>query len=209
MISGIRLEAPQWAAVRATVWVCGAALLASSCTGCATLTRRTLAEVKGADSDASPVPGTGGHDYGRFAGVQIIPPRTKLGGLVSSEFSSQLAAKLEEVLIRASRAPFKGGSPTLTIESEILWYHRGGITTIMPERFSVVLYTLRADGGEYGRVQVVTKSGAARTEDVDLAESNARELANYLRRNGATRGGPALEEERDEDDEDDRAPDDE
>lgn len=200
MILRFRSESVHGAAVCAIGWLCVAALLASSCTGCATLTRRTLAEVKGADSDASAVPGTGGHEYGRFTGVQIIPPRTKLGGLVSSEFSSQLAAKLEEELIRASRAPFKGGSPTLTVESEILWYHRGGISTIMPERFAVVLYTLRADGGEYGRVQVVTKSGAARTEDVDLAESNARELGNYLRKNGATRGGPAFEEDREPDD---------
>lgn len=186
--------------MRTFLILCLISLGIMSATGCATLARRTLAEAKGADSDANPVPGSGGRNFGSFNGAQIIPPTTNLGGLVSTEFKSQLSAALEEVLIRESKAPLKGGSPTLTVESEIMWYHRGGISTIMPERFAVVLYTLRSEGGEVGRIQVVTKSGAARTDDRELAESSAEELATYLRKHGANKGGSS--DDREEDDED-------
>lgn len=150
--------------------------------GCTTIARRTLAEAKGATSDASTVPGMGGHDFTRYSGVQIMPARSSLGGLVSSGFSAQLGAELEKALVRGEKASFKGGSPTLGVEPEIMWYHKGGIGAIMPERFAVVLYRLRADGGEVGRVQIVTKSGATRTGDDDLAESSAEELARHLRK---------------------------
>ncbi len=149
-------------------------------TGCMTAAKRVLKEGKGASSKSEPVPGMSGGDFTRFRSVQIVPPRTNLGGLVSTEFNSFLVTSLREELVNDEDAMFKGGSPTLTIEPEIMWYHRGGIGGVMPEKFVVALFWLKEGGSEIGRVQIVTKSEATRTGDDDLAESMAAGLAKYF-----------------------------
>jgi len=93
-----------------------------------------------------------------------------------------LTTQLRKQLTQGKDAPFHGGSPTLTIEPQIQWFHKGG--AIMPEKFAVVLYYLKGEGEDLGRVQVITKSEATRTDDDDLAESSAKELAKYFRKHG-------------------------
>lgn len=144
--------------------------------------KRTFQEVRGATSKAEPVPGTAGRDFTRYKSVQIVPPQTNLGGLVSAEFKSQLVTAMHKELVTDEDAMFRGGSPTLTIEPEILWYHRGGISGAFPEKFAVALFWLKEGGSEVGRVQIVTKSAAARTGDDAMAESMAERLAKFLKR---------------------------
>jgi len=150
--------------------------------GCTTMAKRTFHEFKGSSSDASPVPGTGGGSFARFGGVTVAPPRSDLGGLVNSKFNSCLVTELRKHLADDKDAPFKGGTPALSIEPEISYFHKGG--GVFPEKIAVVLYWLKGDGADMGRVQVVTKSEASGTGDDDLAQSNAKELAKYFEKHG-------------------------
>ena len=152
-------------------------------TGCMTAVKRAYKEGKGASSKAEPVrlPGTELADYTRYKSVQIVPPRTNLGNLVTPEFKSHLVSSMRQALVEDEEAIFKGGSPTLTIEPEVMWYHRGGIGGVFPEKFAVVLFWMKEGNNEIGRIQIVTKSEAARTEDDALAESAAGRLAKYLK----------------------------
>lgn len=150
--------------------------------GCTTMAKRTFKEFKGSSSDADPVPGTGGGDFARFGSVTIGPPRTDLGSLVNAKFSSSLTNELRKFLSEDKDAPFKGGGTALSIEPEIRYFHKGGGP--FPEKIAVVLYWLKADGADYGRVQVVTKSEASGTGDDDLAQSNAKGLAKYFEKHG-------------------------
>lgn len=151
--------------------------------GCTTMAKRTFKEFKGSSSDAEAVPGTGGGNFSRFASVTVAPPRTDNGGLVNSKFTSSLSNQLRKYLSEDKDAPFKGGgSPALQIEPEIVYFNKGG--SLFPEKVAVVLYWFKAEGGDYGRVQVATKSEASGTGDDDLAESNAKELAKYFEKHG-------------------------
>ena len=150
--------------------------------GCMSIASRAFEEAQGVSSDFEQVPGTGGGSFARFAGVKIAPPRSELGGLVNPTFTSALTTQLRKQLTQGKDAPFHGGSPALTIEPQIQWFHKGG--AIMPEKFAVVLYYLKGEGEDLGRVQVITKSEATRTGDDDLAESSAKELAKYFRKHG-------------------------
>lgn len=158
----------------------GAFLMAN--TGCMTMAKRTLKEAKGASSDSEIVPGTGGANLAKYTGAQIAAPRTEAGGLVSTEFKSELTTALRKFLITEDEAPLKGSSPMVSIEPVVQWYHRGGVGGLMPEKYAVVMYYLKENGSEVGRVQIVTKSEAARTGDESLAESNAEELASFFKK---------------------------
>lgn len=165
-------------------------LVGSTIAGCGpgTLAKRALSEMVGAKSDAEIVPGTGADNFARFNGVQIRTPRTDLGGLVSTEFRSELMTALREQLTGDDDAPFRGGgSPLLTIDPVIQWYHRGGIGGLMPERFAVVLFWMKSEGQDVGRVQIVTKSEASRTGDRDLATDMAEELRGFFEERGKKR----------------------
>ncbi|OWY69623.1 hypothetical protein B7486_19915 [cyanobacterium TDX16] len=153
-------------------------------TGCSKVVGRAVNEMKGSSSKSEPVPGMSGGSFASYQGVTIAPPRTELGGLVSTEFKTQLSAQLRKYLVTEKDAPFKGSSPMLTIEPAIMWYHRGGVGGLMPEKFVVTLFYLKADGADIGRVQIVTKSKAAGSGDDDLAESAAKELVDYFQDHG-------------------------
>lgn len=163
--------------------VCGflaVTVLAGS--GCTTVAKRAFKEAKGASSDFDIVPGTGASGYSQYAGVTIEQPRTELGGLVSTSFKSELVKALKEELTMGDDAPFRGGSPTLTIEPHIMWFNKGGL--VFPDKHAIVLYYLKANGAEVGRVQIATKSEAARTGDGALAESSAEELCKFFEKHG-------------------------
>ncbi|HKQ49760.1 MAG TPA: hypothetical protein VJZ71_16925 [Phycisphaerae bacterium] len=146
--------------------------------GCTTMAKRAFKEAKGAGSDAEPVPGSGGGAFAQFQGVNIAAPRTDLGGLVNAGFMNILPTELRKHLTQEKDAPFKGSGATLSIEPEVRYFHKGGGP--FPTKIAVVLYWLKADGADYGRIQVVTKSEATGTGDDDLAASSAKELASYL-----------------------------
>ena len=152
--------------------------------GCGTMVKRTVGEVKGAGSDATSVPGSGGESYARFQAVEIQTPQSELGGLLPAEFKTMLATDLRKELTQGKEPVFTGGSPAVTIEPHIMWYNKSN--AMMPNKYVVVLYYIRGEGAELGRVQVVTKSGATGTGPDDLADSSAKEMAKYFRKHGRT-----------------------
>jgi hypothetical protein len=158
----------------------GVALLAGS--GCTTVAKRTFKEMKGASSDFDIVPGTSVSGYSQYNSVDIKPPTSELGGLVSTSFSNDLVSHLRKELTQGDDAPFRGGPPALTIEPHIMWFNKGG--SVFPDKHAIVLYYLKADGVEVGRVQVATKSEASRTGDSALAESSAEELVKFFEKHG-------------------------
>lgn len=150
--------------------------------GCGTVAKRAFKEVKGASSKAQPVPGTSVSRYSRYQGVSISNPRTDLGGLVDRKFTSALGTALRKELTTDKDAPFRGGSPTLTIEPEVAWYSEaGGLGGMLgSDSYAVVLFWLSEDGSPLGKVQIVTKSAASRTGEDDMANSMAKKLAGFF-----------------------------
>ncbi len=166
-----------------------ALLLASTLpgTGCSFLLKRTYKEAKGAGAKAADVPGTVQTDFREYKGVQIEAPRSELGDLVVPAFLDSVKPMLVAQLTQPSEdgevpAVFPGGEPVLTVTPQIMWYHeRGGAGGILgSDSFAIGLFRLSANGTEVGRVQVVTKSGASRTEPPDMAEAMAKGLRRYI-----------------------------
>lgn len=168
--------------MRRMIFAIAAGVLLMTSTGCGTMVKRTFAEVKGASSKAEPVPGTGGASYARFGSVTIEPAKTELGSLVPSEFGSMLAAQLRKALTQGKEPIFAGGAPALTIEPHIMWFNKSN--ALFPHKYAVVLFYLKGDGAEMGRVQIVTKSEATGTGVDDLAEDMAKELGDYFGKHG-------------------------
>ncbi len=150
--------------------------------GCGTVAKRALKEVAGAGSKAMAVPGTSTSQFARFNSVEIKPPRTDLGGLVDRKFSIALSSSLKSELVSGKDPVFHGGSPVLEIDPEITWYNEsGGLGGLLgSDSYAVVLFWLSSEGAPAGKVQVVTKSGASRTGEDDMAKSMAGELAKFF-----------------------------
>lgn len=155
--------------------------------GCSFLLKRTYKEAKGATAKAAEVPGTLTTDFKAFKGLQVETPETELDGLVVKDFLDSVKPMLVTHLAMPEEgeevpAVFPGGEPVLTISPKIMWYHeRGGAGGILgSDSFAVGLFRLSAGGSEVARVQVVTKSGASRTEPPDMAEAMAKGLKRYI-----------------------------
>jgi len=157
--------------------------------GCSTVAKRALKEVAGAGSKAVSVPGTSTSQFSRFNSVKITPPRTDLGGLVDRKFSSALAGALRSELVSGKDPVFHGGSPVLDIDPEITWYSEsGGLGGLLgSDSYAVALFWLSSEGAPVGKVQVVTKSGASRTGEAEMAKSMAGELAKFLKKGRPSR----------------------
>ncbi len=168
--------------MRRMIFAMAAGVLLMSGTGCGTMVKRTFAEVKGASSKVEPIPGTGGGSFARFGSVTIETPRTELGSLVPSEFGSMLAAELRKALMQGKEPIFAGGTPALTIEPHIMWFNKSN--ALFPHKYAVVLFYLKGDGADMGRLQIVTKSEATGTGYDDLAEEMDKELGDYFGKHG-------------------------
>jgi hypothetical protein len=156
----------------------------SGCMG--TVAKRAFSEVAGASAKALPVPGLATSRFAQFQGVKINPAHSDLGGLVSARFTGALSGALREALVTGKDAAFTGGSPTMEIDPVVTFYSEaGGLSELMgSDSYAVVLYTLSADGAPFGKVQVVTKTAAARTGDEDLAKASAKGLAQFFEKYG-------------------------
>ncbi|MBN2563634.1 MAG: hypothetical protein JXQ75_22165 [Phycisphaerae bacterium] len=152
--------------------------------GCGTAAKRVLKEVQGASSEARAVPGTHTATLATYQAVKIDNPRSDLGGLVDSRFSGVLLGALRGALTEGEEPVFRGGSPVLEIQPEITFYSEaGGLGSILgSDSYAVVLFWLSADGAPVGKVQVVTKSGASRTGEADMAKSMADGLAGFMKK---------------------------
>lgn len=157
------------------------------CSGCmGTVAKRALSEVAGASSKGHAVPGLATSKITACQGVKIGAPRTDLGSLVSSRFSGALPGALRKALTQGKEPMFSGGSPTLEIDPQITWYSEaGGLGGLLgSDSYAVVLFWLSCDGSPLGKVEVVAKTGAARTSDEDMADAVAKGLANFLKDQG-------------------------
>jgi len=160
-------------------------LMITTQTGCTTALKRAFVEAAGESSEARVVPGSTIH-YKSYKAVEIAPIRSDIDRLVDPAFLRTLPLHLRTALTQRgdgdAEPPFPGGSPTLRIEPEISWYHvPGSLGDILGKnKYAVVLYWLYAEDRPLGKVMVVTKSGASRTDGGDLAESNTRELADWF-----------------------------
>lgn len=152
--------------------------------GCGTALKRGFKEFKGAGSKAAEVPGIRSGGFAQYKGVTIGQPRSDLGRLVDSKFTVALPGAMRKALTTGEKPLFRGGSPTLTIDPEITWYHEsGGLGGILgSDSFAVALFWLSDGGTPLGKVQVVTKSGASRTGEADMAKSMAKGLARWFKK---------------------------
>jgi hypothetical protein len=150
--------------------------------GCGMAAKRVFSEVAGASSKAQVVPGTAAGRFSQFEGVKVGAPHSSLGGLVNSRFTGALPTALRDALSTGKDAPFPGGSPILEIDPEVTFYSdKGAFGDLFgSDAYAVVLYTLSSEGAPLGRLQVVTKSAAARTDESDMAKSNAKSLAQFF-----------------------------
>lgn len=157
-------------------------------TGCMTAAKRVLKEAQGATSKTTTFPDSSRNVYQEFRGVTVSQPTSDVEPLVSRAFSSALRVEIINQLSKADEPLFGGGEPAINIEPRILWFHAtSGLGDILGHySFTVVLYTITASGQTLDHVQIVTKSAAARTDDADLAKSNAEELVKWFeaRRDG-------------------------
>ncbi len=165
------------------------ALALSLNAGCSHIIKRSLKEAKGATAKAAEVPGTLITDFSAFAAVEVSEPQNRLGGLVNSEFIHALRPMLVRQLAEEEACPFPGGhrsdatGPMLHVETDIMWYHDrgGGLAAVLgKDSFAIALFTLSDGNAEVARVQVVTKSGASRTDSPEMAEELAKGLARFI-----------------------------
>lgn len=151
--------------------------------GCTSVLKRGFKEAQGASTKPYEVPGTLAGDLSSFKGVNVSAPQTKLGGLVSAKFRQALPAALRKHLVEEEEAPLKGGTPIVNMEPEIMWYYDAtGVSELAGSNsYANVLYTFSENGNPLGQVLLVTKNASSREGDEDLAESNAKELAAWLK----------------------------
>lgn len=161
--------------------VCLAFLLGTS-SGCGTIIKRVYNEAKGATSKVVTVPGSQTARYADFNAVEITPPRSELGTLIPNTYEREYMKQMKIFLVTDEEAPFKGTEPVLKLDPQIYWYNKGGIKGAFPNQHVVVFFELRAGQELIGKMQVATKSEAARTDDEDMAESLAKGVAKYFRK---------------------------
>lgn len=151
-------------------------------TGCGPgmVVKRFISEAKGASSEATIVPGTVNSRFNTYRGVHIEVPRTQLGRLVTTDFMAALREHLRERLVKEDDAPFPGGEPHLTLQPRVMWYDGEGGGLLGSDAYAVVLFELLDGENMLGKVQVVTKSAASRTDDAAMAKSMAKELAEWF-----------------------------
>jgi len=162
----------------------GFALFAGAGCNPASMATRAIKEIKGASSEIREVPGTVNGRFDRFRGATISPLQSELGDLVSKDFTASLPVALHEYLVADEDAPFRGGSPKLTIEPQMQWFCEasGAGKLFGSDSYVVVLFKLSADGVELGRLEVVTKEAAARSGRRAMAESMSKKLSDWFKK---------------------------
>lgn len=166
-----------------TVFFACLVLLTLTNSSCMTAAKRVLREAQGATSKTRTFPGSSRNRYKTFQAVSAAPATSEVAPLVSEEFMKSLRIELVNQLVAGEKPLFrKEGEPMLTIESRVMWYHKPGAFGDILGNYSytVVVYTLTGNGQLLDQVQIVTKSAASRTDDVDMAKSSAAELVKWF-----------------------------
>jgi hypothetical protein len=160
----------------------GTSLVVGVGSGCTTIAKRTLKELQGAHSKYVDVPGTVNGDFDAYDSVVIVPVRTELGELVSSEFIVALESALQHRLTEGEDAVFPGGSREFTIAPQVMWYHEpGGLSGLLgSDNLAVTLFELTDGDRLLAKIQIVTKNASSREGIEEMAESMANELARWF-----------------------------
>lgn len=150
--------------------------------GCSTIAKRAFKEARGAHSNLWVVPGTIHSDLSQYRDVEVAKAKNDLGGLVSPAFANALPKAIKSATTTGENPPFPGGNPVLRVEPQIQWYSdASGIKDVLGSTsFAVTLLWLKDGDREIGRVQIVTKNASSHDDEEDMAESMAREFAEWI-----------------------------
>lgn len=155
------------------------ALLVTS-TGCTTVAKQAFRELRGAHADVllnEPVAVEKMQPYGS---VEFSPITTTLGPRLCplelkrayDQFAREEGLRLREEL--------PGGSPTLTLDSEALFFQGKGL---LSQATFLIRVKMRNGGAVVADAVVVTESKSFRAGDADdLAEASVRALGDWLRK---------------------------
>jgi hypothetical protein len=164
-----------WAALGGTVLALN--------TGCFTVARRAYKEAKGASSDVEVLSGTNEEALQNYQAVEIQPIQTDLDDVVDKEFTRVLMRVLRRELMTGPEPVFPGGGPALTLTPQVNFYSRPGTmgSVVGSDKYAVAIFFLNDGDRSIGKVWVVTRSAASRTEPADMATNMAQALADFFR----------------------------
>jgi hypothetical protein len=154
------------------------ALHALLLTGCTTIAKQAFHEVRGAQGEVLLITESRPSGLARYQGLQFTPATSTVGSRICppellrayDRSASQAASKL--------RADYPGGSPALTIDSEILYFQRKGFLSgaIMLTRVK-----LRSSDQPVLDAVVRAESDAFRAGgEEDLAQASLDALCKFL-----------------------------
>lgn len=158
-------------------------------TGCiaGTIAKQALKEVRGAHGDVLPIGDFSDLALSKYRSIEFTPATTSAGnrlcppGLLRTydRSANQLAAKLKPGF------PEAGGAPTLTIDSDILYFQGKGA---LSGAFMLTRVKMREDARVAVEAMVRTESESFRAggED-DLANASVAALGKFLKRHGPPR----------------------
>jgi hypothetical protein len=161
-----------------------------SLTGCigaaATVAKQAFKEVRGAHADVLQATDMGRQTLGTYRGIEFTPATTSAGRLCP--------VSLLRAYDRAARqlgpelaSTFAGGAPTLTVDSDILYFQGKGM---LSGAFMLTRVKLRDGERTAGElfVRAESESFHAGGEDA-LASASVNALGKFLKARGAARGG--------------------
>jgi hypothetical protein len=159
----------------------------AGCLGAAaSVATHALKEVRGAHADVLPATDVGRQTLSKYQGIEFTPAMTTAGRLCPPSLlraydraTSQIGTQLQSA--------FPGGAPTLTIDSDILYFQGKGM---LSGAFMLTRVKLRDGQRVTGElfVRAESESFHAGGEDA-LANASVTALGKYLKARGAVRAG--------------------
>lgn len=152
-----------------------------SLTGCFTIAKQAIHEARGAQGELLPVSTVGDSALARCRSIVFTPADTTAGPrLCPPALLREYDAATRKLAARL-RPHYPGGAPTLTVDSEILYFQRKGL---LSGAFMLTRVRMRADDRLAVDAIIKAESAAytAGGED-DLADATVDALGRFLRRN--------------------------
>jgi len=164
------------------------ATIAWSLTGCSTLAKQAYKEVRGAQGKVLPATDVVPQALSKYQSIEFTPATTSAGQLCPATLlraydrsASQVGTQLQST--------YPGGAPTLTVDSDILYFQGKGA---LSGAFMLTRAKLRDGERVAGEVFLRAESDSYRAGGEDaLANASVNALAKFLKARGATgEGGP-------------------
>jgi hypothetical protein len=153
-----------------------------SLTGCFTLAKQAYNEARGAQGDVLPITDAGHLTLQKYRDIQFTPATTTTGSRLCppaltrayDRSANQLDARLK------SWFPEEGGAPTLTVDSDVLYFQGKGM---LSGAFMLTRVKLREGDQPVTEVMVRAESEAFRAGGEDaLANASVDALGKFLKR---------------------------